>query len=165
MSVFFKSKVFSFILPVFVLMIVPTLLLLWSVNLPLPFSANFHLWQIFPALFFALPGLWLFFSTVRLFHRKGGGTLAPWSPTKRLIAEGPYRYSRNPMITGVLFLLLAESVVFGSLMILIWALLFFILNTFYFRYSEEPGLFQRFGEDYLSYKKEVRMWFGRRRKE
>ncbi len=36
-----------------------------------------------------------------------------------------------------------------------WAVFFFLLNTVYFVFVEEPGLEQRFGEPYLRYKAAV----------
>ena len=63
--------------------------------------------------------LWVW--TVRLFARIGRGTLAPWDPTERLVVEGPYAHVRNPMITGVLAVLLGEALIFGSTAIAIWA--------------------------------------------
>ena len=42
-------------------------------------------------------GLLLFSWCVRLFAQIGRGTLAPWDPTRKLVAVGPYRYVRNPM--------------------------------------------------------------------
>ena len=37
---------------------------------------------------------------ITLSVRIGKGTLAPWDPTFSLVAVGPYRYTRNPMIMG-----------------------------------------------------------------
>src|SRR5204863_8426316 len=54
-------------------------------------------------------GLGLFVATLRLFVTVGRGTLAPWDPPKHLVVRGPYRYVRNPMISGVLFVLSGES--------------------------------------------------------
>jgi protein-S-isoprenylcysteine O-methyltransferase Ste14 len=65
------------------------------------------------------------------------------------------------MITGVLFILLGESIIFSSLGILLWCLFFGIGNHFYFLYSEEPGLIDRFGEDYLEYMRNVPRWIPR----
>ena len=50
-----------------------------------------------------LIGIALFVSSVRRFAGDGQGTLAPWDPPRRLVASGPYRYVRNPMISGVIF--------------------------------------------------------------
>ncbi|SRR6266545_6910872 len=48
-----------------------------------------------------LLGFALFSWCVSLFARVGHGTLAPWNPTRNLVAIGPYRFVRNPMISGV----------------------------------------------------------------
>lgn len=106
-------------------------------------------------------GLTLFLYTVVLFRTYGKGTLAPWTPTQKLVVFGPYRYCRNPMITGVFFILIGESMVYYSINILIWAGVFFLINTTYFLLKEEPDLYKRFGEEYLEYKKNVPRWIPR----
>src|SRR3954470_3663437 len=58
-----------------------------------------------------LVGLALFTSSLARFAREGKGTLAPWDPPRRLVVSGPYRFVRNPMISGVCFLLLGEAAV------------------------------------------------------
>ena len=106
-------------------------------------------------------GLSLFIYTVFLFRTIGKGTLAPWSPKQKLVVKGPYKYSRNPMITGVFFILLGETFFLHSFSILSLAILFFIFNTVYFILIEEPNLYKRFGNDYLHYKKHVPRWIPR----
>ena len=108
-------------------------------------------------------GLALFVWTVSLFATAGRGTLAPWDPTQRLVVTGPYRHVRNPMISGVLFVLLGEVALFGSLPLLAWAVLFFILNQLYIPRFEEPGLEERFGDGYRRYKQHVPRWLPRLR--
>ena len=108
-------------------------------------------------------GLLLFATTVWLFVRIGRGTLAPWSPTQRLVVVGVYRYVRNPMITGVFCLLLAEVLFFGSLALLGWLMIFVVLNLIYIPFLEEPRLEKRFGEDYTQYKQNVPRWIPRPR--
>lgn len=108
-----------------------------------------------------IAGLGLGAWCVLLFARVGRGTLAPWDPTQRLVVVGPYRYVRNPMISGVLTILLGESLLFGSRRLLAWAVGFWLLNTVYFIFSEEPGLEQRFGEDYREYRARVPRWVPR----
>ncbi|HEY1201037.1 MAG TPA: isoprenylcysteine carboxylmethyltransferase family protein [Niastella sp.] len=106
----------------------------------------------------AVAGSALFVYTVFLFKTLGQGTLAPWEPTKKLIVEGPYRYCRNPMITGVFSMILGEGLMLYSANILAWAVAFFIINTLYFIFVEERSMMQRFGSDYLKYKKHVPRW-------
>ena len=119
------------------------------------------LWPLGIALFAF--GLTVFSWCVGLFARVGQGTLAPWDPTQKLVAVGPYKYVRNPMITGVAAMLLGETLFFGSWVIGLWALLFMLVNHTYFVLSEEPGLAQRFGENYRAYKANVPRWIPRLR--
>lgn len=106
-------------------------------------------------------GLALFLYTVVLFRTYGRGTLAPWTPTEKLVIRGPYRYCRNPMISGVFFILIGESMVYYSINILIWAGIFLLINTTYFVLKEEPDLYKRFGDEYSEYKRNVPRWIPR----
>lgn len=108
-------------------------------------------------------GLVLVTWTVSLFARIGMGTLAPWDPTSRLVVVGPYRHVRNPMISGVLTVLLGEAALFGSLPLLVWFGAAFAANAVYFPLVEEPGLRERFGEDYDAYRANVPRWLPRLR--
>ena len=109
-----------------------------------------------------LGGFLLFAWCVSLFARVGQGTLAPWDPTRRLVAVGPYRYIRNPMITGVATVLAGWAVVTGSWVLALWFLTFVAFNSVYFVLVEEPGLEHRFGEPYRDYKARVPRWIPRR---
>jgi protein-S-isoprenylcysteine O-methyltransferase Ste14 len=106
-------------------------------------------------------GLGLFGWCLRLFARVGRGTLAPWDPTQRLVAVGPYRYVRNPMISGVALILLGQALWWGSKVLGTWTGSFVIINHIYFVLSEEPGLESRFGENYRRYKANVPRWIPR----
>ena len=106
-------------------------------------------------------GLLLVVSTVRLFATVGRGTLAPWDQTTRLVVRGPYRYVRNPMISGVLFVLLGEAAFFGSLALQLWFGLVLAANAVYMPLVEEPGLERRFGEEYERYRAHVPRWIPR----
>jgi protein-S-isoprenylcysteine O-methyltransferase Ste14 len=103
-------------------------------------------------------GLSIFFWCVSLFVSIGRGTLAPWDPTRKLVAVGPYEYVRNPMIGSLILFLLGEALFLGSAVVAIWALVIFVINHFYFVYSEEPGLEKRFGESYREYKLRIPRW-------
>jgi protein-S-isoprenylcysteine O-methyltransferase Ste14 len=117
-------------------------------------------WLALPA---AIIGLALSVWTVRLFVKFGKGTPAPWDPPNRLVIRGPYRYVRNPMIIGVLLMLLAEATLFQSWPIAIWMMVFFLGNMIYFPLGEEKDLERRFGDAYRSYRTHVPRWIPRLR--
>jgi protein-S-isoprenylcysteine O-methyltransferase Ste14 len=106
-------------------------------------------------------GLLLFSWCVILFAHVGKGTLAPWDPTRRLVAVGPYRYIRNPMISAVATMLVGEAFFFGSAALAGWSGLFVAVNHVYFLVSEEPALERRFGSAYVDYKHHVPRWLPR----
>ncbi len=108
-------------------------------------------------------GLTLVVTTIWLFVQVGRGTLAPWDATEALVVVGPYRYVRNPMISGVIFTLFGESVLCGSVWVLGWALIFTLVNLVYIPLSEEKGLEARFGASYRLYKRSVPRWIPRLR--
>lgn len=76
-------------------------------------------------------GLGLAWATMRDFQRIGQGTPAPWAPPKNLVVNGPYCYVRNPMISGVLFILAAECLLLGSWTLALWLAAFFTANAIY----------------------------------
>ena len=78
------------------------------------------------------------------------------------MVRGIYRHVRNPMISGVLFVLLGESVLTASLPLFCWFLVAALINAAYIPLLEEPGLVKRFGEEYLTYKQNVPRWIPRR---
>ena len=106
-------------------------------------------------------GLWLFSWSLYYFWSRGRGTLAPWDPPRVFVAEGPYRFVRNPMISGVIFILVAEACVLRSWPHAEWASLFLAINLIYIPLVEEPMLLDRFGDPYARYKQQVRRFLPR----
>ncbi len=109
-------------------------------------------------------GLALMIWTVVLFDRFGAGTLGIGSvmgEPVQLVVRGPYRHVRNPMITGVLWILLGEAVVTLSGWLLGWFALFLALQTVAIRWWEEPHLIDRYGEVYRQYRRHVPRWIPR----
>jgi len=96
------------------------------------------------------------------FARVGRGTLAPVDPPLTLVIRGLYRYVRNPMYVGVVFVLLGESAVFGSTSLLLYTAVFFLLANLFVVVYEEPSLRARFGESYEQYRRSVGRWIPRR---
>lgn len=146
-------QLFSLILPFTVLVLVPLAIEnRWTISVDIFFITG---------LLLGVGGIVMLIGTVSMFVRIGKGTLAPWSPTGKLVLSGVYAYTRNPMISGVLAVLLGESLIFHSITIFIWFVSFFIINSIYFVLSEEPGLVRRFGQEYLEYKRNVPRWIPR----
>ena len=106
-------------------------------------------------------GLSILLWCVRDFYMSGKGTLAPWDPPKKLVIVGLYRYVRNPMYVGVLFILLgwiivtASPMVFGFTLILSFAFHIRVIT------SEEPWAEVTFGNEWLDYKDNVPRWLPR----
>jgi protein-S-isoprenylcysteine O-methyltransferase Ste14 len=100
-------------------------------------------------------GLVLFVATLRRFDREGTGTLAPWDPPRRLVVRRPYAFVRNPMISGVAFVLLGEALLLLSRPHVVWALVFVLINAVYIPLLEEPLLEERFGDEYRDYCRHV----------
>jgi len=148
------SHALSLLMPVTMVVVIPA----WLVR----GQAQVASWPV------ATPGVILFVASASLFLRTeylfiavGRGTLAPWDQTHELVLTGPYRYCRNPMISAVLGMLLAETLFFASWRLLLWAAVFFVVNSAYFRLSEEPGLERRFGASYREYRYAVPRWLPR----
>jgi protein-S-isoprenylcysteine O-methyltransferase Ste14 len=65
------------------------------------------------------------------------------------------------MISGVMSILLAETIFYGSLPLLIWFGFFLLVTSVVIPLGEEPGLEKRFGEKYVRYKQHVPRWIPR----
>lgn len=115
------------------------------------------------AIALALAGLALSIWSIIHMRRKGEGNpmdaygheIAP--RTKHLMTDGPYKYSRNPMLLGVYIY---------DAGVLLWLLSWWplaiaaaevILLTLQVR-SEEKRLEKDFGEEYIKYKQQVRRY-------
>jgi len=151
------------LLPGMATVVVPALIVLSTGQIAVGWGLSFP-YRIVPALLGAAlvaTGLALMVGTVRLFATVGQGTLAPWDPPARLVVRGIYRHVRNPMISGVVFVLFGEAALLGSLPVLLWCAVFFAGNAIYIPRMEEPGLARRFGADYARYRTHVPRWIPR----
>lgn len=102
---------------------------------------------------FAIGVPWLAWS-ILWHHRRGRGTPLPLVPTKELLADGPYRYMRNPMNFGAIFWLAGWGVLANSPTGLLGGVGFFAgLVLSYIKLIEERELALRFGQAYLDYKR------------
>lgn len=91
-------------------------------------------------------------------------TVNPWTPhkTSHLVIHGPYRFTRNPMYSGLLLLLTAWAIWLGSVSPWLVLPLFVTLITQFQIRPEEQILRQILGEEYEAYLGQVNRWFGRK---
>jgi protein-S-isoprenylcysteine O-methyltransferase Ste14 len=109
-------------------------------------------------------GLGLMIWTNVLFDHVGEGTLGlgdVMGEPVHLVVRGPYRHMRNPMITGVLCILLGEAAITASGALLGWFAIFFAFQATAIRFWEEPHLTERYGSEYVDYRRNVPRWIPR----
>jgi protein-S-isoprenylcysteine O-methyltransferase Ste14 len=142
--------VFAFLLlPGMVAFVVPVFLLR-----PVSSARVFHLIAIAPLTVGTVLLLWC----VRDFYVSGKGTLAPWSPPRRLVVVGLYRWSRNPMYIAVSLILIGWAMAYRSTTLLTYAVM--VMLAFHLRVvlGEEPWLARTHGEEWERYKLRVPRW-------
>lgn len=150
-------------LPTMVLVVVPAWIVTrYCVHISSPASVTEWLLAGSAVVLF-VPGLALFCASVHHFFAYGRGTLAPWDPPRRLVVRGPYRYVRNPMISGVMLMLCGLALGLRSWPHGIWAALFVLGNAVYIPAIEEPSLERRFGAAYREYGEHVGRFLPRAR--
>jgi protein-S-isoprenylcysteine O-methyltransferase Ste14 len=108
--------------------------------------------SLFVALALILPGAVLVEWTVGLQFARGLGTPLPVVPARRLLTNGPYSYSRNPMATGTTMVYLGIAIAVGSFSAITLACIYPTVITVYTKLIEEKELERRFGSEYLAYK-------------
>ena len=136
--------------------LLPYFFLLLSIYLFLPIYSFFIL-KIF-GIILILFGLCLFSYCSGLFFIVGKGTPAPIEPPKKLVVEGLYKYTRNPIYIGYFMILLGEFLFFGQFLLLIYFFLAIIGINMYAVFHEEPILKKRFGKSYKEYFKKIPRW-------
>ena len=85
------------------------------------------------------------------------------SKASRLVTDGVFRISRNPMYLGLELLLIGWAVWLGSASPWLIPPLFAVVITVVQIIPEERALGQRFGDQYRSYQRRVARWIGRTR--
>jgi protein-S-isoprenylcysteine O-methyltransferase Ste14 len=91
---------------------------------------------------------------------KAKTTINPLRPdnSQNIVETGLYRYTRNPMYLGMLWVLTGISIWFGSVSVLLGLPMFVLLITTQQIIPEEQTLTKKFGQSYLDYKHRVRRW-------
>ena len=103
-------------------------------------------------------GLALWAWSARTLITRGEGTPDPDNPPRLLVKDGPYRYSRNPMMVAALLSLSGVALLLRSLLLLLYVLGLALALHQYLVRIEEPELSDRFGHDYREYAHRVPRW-------
>ena len=103
----------------------------------------------------------LVFNCILWFALAGRGTPAPFDAPRAFVADGPYRYVRNPMYLGAACLMAGCGVLLASFAVVLLAGVFLVLVHLFVVKYEEPGLRERFGSSYRDYLARVHRWVPR----
>jgi protein-S-isoprenylcysteine O-methyltransferase Ste14 len=103
-------------------------------------------------------GVWI--TAWSVFHfLKVKGTPVPLNPPPKLVDTGPYRYVRNPMLTGVFLLLFGIGFGINSVsLVLLFTPLYVLINVWELKHIEEPELIKRLGDEYVEYREKTPMF-------
>jgi protein-S-isoprenylcysteine O-methyltransferase Ste14 len=106
-----------------------------------------------------LLGITVMVAGVRAF-RRAHTTVDPRSPedASQLVNSSVYRFTRNPMYVGMLFVLIAWMVLLSNLGAVVVPALFMLYITRWQIVPEERALAAKFGTQYETYRKSVRRW-------
>lgn len=98
----------------------------------------------------------------RALWTSGDGTPNPIDPPKRLVTEGPYRRSRNPLYVARLSMLAGAAVLLSSLGLAVLTGGLFLLLQLLIVPREESRLIVRYGARYADYREAVPRWLALR---
>ena len=111
------------------------------------------------SLFFIILGPFVLISAVRSFKAEQT-TINPINinNASSLVISGVFKYSRNPMYLGMVFILLALSFGFNLVGGILFTSIFIVYITKFQIIPEEAAMKRIFGEDFNRYKNETRRW-------
>jgi protein-S-isoprenylcysteine O-methyltransferase Ste14 len=98
---------------------------------------------------------------IATFVTRGEGTPAPFDPSRKFVAAGPYKFVRNPMYIGGCLMLFGFGLYVHSPAILLFALPWLLFAHLFVILYEEPHLRATFGASYDAYCHSVRRWLPR----
>lgn len=92
--------------------------------------------------------------------KKARTTVNPHTPeaVSSLVSQGVYQFSRNPMYTAMVIMLLALALYWASLPALVGIPVFMLYLTHFQIKPEERALEAAFKEEFINYRKRVRRW-------
>ncbi|MCC3304397.1 methyltransferase family protein [Sneathiella sp. HT1-7] len=91
-------------------------------------------------------------------HKNAGTNIEPWKPTTKIISDGAYKYSRNPIYVAMAAVYVGLAVAADSWVALLLLPICLLVIRFHVITREEAYLEDKFGKEYLDYKARVRRW-------
>jgi protein-S-isoprenylcysteine O-methyltransferase Ste14 len=114
---------------------------------------------------FAAACLLIYLRSSWLLSSRGRGAYVEFDPPREFVADGPFRWVRNPIAACVVGMLLGEAAMFSSTgMFLLFFAALLLAHVQVVR-LEEPLLRKRFGAPYEEYLRCVPRWLPRRPRE
>ena len=106
-----------------------------------------------------ISGLIIILSAIILF-KKYQTTITPLNPfnATKLMTDGIYKFSRNPMYLGLLLMLVGISTILNPIGGFFLIPLFVLYLNFFQIIPEENAMADLFKDEFLDYKKNVRRW-------
>ena len=99
-------------------------------------------------------------STLQMFLF-GKGTPLVATPPKKILSTGIFGIVRHPMMWSITFVLMGESITYGSFILILWLIAWVRIGHLIVVNYEEPQLERRFGDEYIKYCKKVPRWIPR----
>ena len=97
--------------------------------------------------------------TLRALFRAAGAELIAAVTPPKVVITGPYRYARNPMLTGVFLFLFGIGFIFNSAsLVFFFTPLYMLINVWELKKIEEPELIKRLGNEYIEYRNHTPMF-------
>lgn len=90
--------------------------------------------------------------------RRAKTNIEPWKPTTAIVSSGVFGFSRNPVYLAMTLLYTGVALLLDSMWILLLVIPVLFLITVGVIWREEKYLTEKFGDEYLNYKKQVRRW-------
>ena len=124
-----------------------------------PIDFILHKWSI--RLFIGMPmiilsGIIAFTAIVAM--RKNRTSVSHNKPTIRIVTDGSFHFSRNPLYLSLLLTFGSVAVFTNSVWLLSLLVLLFVTFNYGIVVREEHYLEKCFGEEYIQYKNKVRRW-------
>lgn len=95
------------------------------------------------------------------FVADGRGTPSPAAPPERLVVTGAYRHVRHPIYVATTAAIAGEALLLAQPVLLLAAAAYLSALATWSHLREEPALTERFGADYVAYRRRVPGWLPR----